>query len=103
MKKTLAILGLSAFLLSHPGYAEESAPAQPAKHHFRKVDGNKDGYVSRDEFIKRAERRFDKTDSNRDGKLSRDESRAAFEQMKARRAEWRAKRKARQGGNETVQ
>ncbi|ESQ79882.1 EF-hand domain-containing protein [Asticcacaulis sp. YBE204] len=43
---------------------------------FEKLDANRDGVVSRDEFRRQADERFDKLDANKDGKLSREEIRA---------------------------
>lgn len=96
MKKSLALVGISALLLASPVFAEDGDHSK----HFNKVDTNADGFVSKDEFMKRADDRFSKTDADKDGKLSKDERKAAWEHMKAKRDEWKAKRAA-GGGTET--
>lgn len=94
MKNTLALLGLSAVLLAFPGYAKDGGEAQSHGSHMERGDGDRDGRLSKDEYLKRAERRFEKTDADKDGQLSKDERKAAFEEMKAKRAEWKAKHKS---------
>ncbi|MDC7682460.1 hypothetical protein PQU92_04185 [Asticcacaulis sp. BYS171W] len=49
---------------------------------FEKLDANRDGVVSREEFRRQADERFDRLDANRDGKLSREEIRAEVEGRK---------------------
>ncbi|MDQ0250546.1 hypothetical protein J2W22_002610 [Sphingomonas kyeonggiensis] len=47
------------------------------------IDLNKDGFVSRDEWMKAAAARFERYDVSKDGKLSREELRfGRFEQMR---------------------
>lgn len=48
----------------------------------RMADTNKDGAVSKDEFMAAATRHFDMADANHDGKLTPDERKAAHEKMR---------------------
>ena len=58
-----------------PPKAEQRAPRQ------NPMDLNKDGFVSKDEWMKAAAARFEKFDVSKDGKLSREEIRfGRFEQ-----------------------
>lgn len=68
---------------------------------FEMADTNKDGTVSREEFMNfrhaSAGKRFDMMDANKDGRLSKEEAAAAkakFKQMmEERRAKWAAEQK----------
>lgn len=46
------------------------------------ADANKDGAVSRDEFLAGHAKHFDMADANKDGKLSPEERKAAHEKMR---------------------
>lgn len=46
------------------------------------ADANKDGAVSRDEFMTMAGQHFDKMDANHDGQLTKEERKAAHDKMK---------------------
>jgi hypothetical protein len=56
---------------------------QARKPHENPIDLNKDGFVSKDEWMKAAAARFEKFDVSKDGKLSREELRfGRFEEMR---------------------
>lgn len=86
--KLAALLAASAFTFGTgaamaapqdkaPPKAEQRAP------HQNPIDLNKDGFVSKDEWMKAAAARFDKFDVSKDGKLSREEMRfGRFEEMR---------------------
>ena len=59
----------------------------------RMADTNGDGSITRAEFDAALEARFAKMDANGDGVVTQDERKAARDAM---RAEWKAKREARQ-------
>lgn len=83
-----------------PPKAEQRAPRE------NPMDLNKDGVVSKDEWMKAAAARFEKFDVSKDGKLSREEIRfGRFEEMRKHRhghggrGEGRGWRRAPQGGH----
>jgi hypothetical protein len=56
------------------------------KPHENPIDLNKDGFVSKDEWMRAAAARFDKFDVSKDGKISREEMRfGRFEEMRKHR------------------
>lgn len=57
------------------------------KHMARMADANKDGAVSRDEFMAAANQRFDRADANKDGQVTREERRASYQAMRQHRHE----------------
>jgi hypothetical protein len=59
---------------------------------FRMADADKDGAVSKAEFVNTALQRFDRLDANHDGTVTRDEAKAARDNM---RQQWQARREAR--------
>jgi hypothetical protein len=86
--KKLVMLTAAALIIS--------APAAFAEHHegkphpkggwLEKLDTDKDGNVTKAEFMAFHEERFAETDTNKDGVISKDEA-------EAKKAEWKAKRK----------
>lgn len=95
MKKMIA-LGLAALVLNVTPAMAETAPAPDKKpdekpyksRMFEENDTDKDGKVSKQEFLIGSEKRFAEIDTNKDGFLTMDE-------MKARRDEMRAKMRER--------
>jgi Ca2+-binding EF-hand superfamily protein len=87
---TIAILALG---LSQLAYADETNGKQGEhmKHGMQDADTNKDGVISRDEFMAAhqamAEKMFDKLDTNHDGKIDQAERDA----MKAKMHEYHEK------------
>ncbi len=49
------------------------------------IDTNKDGAISKDEFMKQGEERFKRMDKNNDGKIDKSERDAMHDQMEQRR------------------
>ena len=106
MKKLITLTAL-AFVFSVPyAVAEDGAqdhskrPGHKMGGMFAEKDLDKDGAVSKSEFLKAAEKRFSTIDSNGDGKITRDESRAHHKKMKDRRHERKEKRQERRDGAE---
>jgi hyperosmotically inducible protein len=65
-----------AVFISPVSYADPDAAATiPLNQEFRKLDANRDGYISRDEAagLRNFAPAFDEADENRDGRLDRDE------------------------------
>lgn len=56
-----------------------------AMHMIKMADTNKDGTVTRDEFMAMSGQHFDKMDANHDGKLTKQERKAAHAKMKSMR------------------
>lgn len=86
--KLAALLAASAFTFgagAAMAAAQDHAPPQAEQRasHQNPIDLNKDGFVSRDEWMKAAAARFDRFDVSKDGKLSREEMRfGRFEEMR---------------------
>ena len=83
------LVAITAVAHAEPAAAPASAPA------IKQVDVNKDGAVSKDEFLQRAEKGFNKADADGDGKLTRDERKALREERRENRQE---RREHRHGG-----
>jgi len=85
MRHTLVFLSLAAVL---PGLsqAQEQGQAQqdPAQAFIQRFDQDKDGKVSRDEFLKPAAEQFKYMDRNGDGAISMEESQTMAEELKKR-------------------
>lgn len=87
MKKILMLTAAVFALQSLPAMAQDGATKDGKKHDFfAKVDANKDGVISKDEFLKssqeRAEKKFSQMDANGDGKVTKEESKAHHDAMK---------------------
>jgi Ca2+-binding EF-hand superfamily protein len=67
----------------------QQPPQDPAQAFIRNFDTDKDGKVSKAEFLKPAEAQFDKMDRNGDGFIAADEARAAAEEQRRRMEQMR--------------
>jgi hypothetical protein len=78
MKKFLVAAAFGATLLAAPAFAQDTPPPPGAgMAMLDKLDTNKDGAISKDEFNADVATRFAKLDTNSDGKISADERAAA--------------------------
>lgn len=68
---------------------------RPPKPYLSTFDANKDGRVSRKEYLERRRQKFDEIDLNHDGVISREEARAAKVKLLERREERKAEARAR--------
>lgn len=103
-KPVLAALALCLF--ASPVLAEGHEGQGPGGHkgprgpeHFmEKVDANKDGKVSKEEWNAKGDAMFNESDTNKDGFISKEEAQAfhekRMEKWKAKKAEWKAKQEA---------
>jgi Ca2+-binding EF-hand superfamily protein len=71
-----AAVALSA--AAHPGHPGHGGPGGGAMmmmlhEHLEALDANKDGFITRDEFLAHPSQMFDKLDANHDGRVSKDE------------------------------
>src|SRR5689334_1259476 len=80
------LLAGSSLALAHGPDGEcGGGPGKQAR--FEELDANKDGTVTKDEFLKGHAAHFDQADTNKDGKLTQEERAAAHEaRMKERMA-----------------
>lgn len=86
MKKIMFFSLLALVLAANPVSAQDRpAGAMPM---FEKNDTNKDGVISKEEYMKSQEEHFAKLDKNGDGSISKDE-------MNAVKKKWAEKRKER--------
>lgn len=78
MKKSLVAAALGATLLAAPAFAQD-APAAPKRGAamLDRLDTDKDGAISRDEYNADIAARFAKADTDKDGKLTQAERDAA--------------------------
>jgi Ca2+-binding EF-hand superfamily protein len=82
------LLAGSSVALAHGPGGECHGGGAGKGQHFTEMDANKDGAVSKDEFVQKHAARFDQADTNKDGKLTQEERSAAHEaRMKQRMAE----------------
>lgn len=85
--KKLLMFSAAVLAMTSPAMAEEGKDGKPHHQGFiEKFDTDKDGAISKAEFMSAHEVRFAEMDTNGDGKISKEES-------DAKRAEWREQRK----------
>jgi hypothetical protein len=85
--KKLMMLTAAALVISAPAaFAEPDGKPHHKGDMLEKIDTDKDGAVSKAEFLAFHEERFKEIDANGDGKISKEEG-------EAKKAEWKAKRK----------
>lgn len=103
MKKFLLLTSAFLALQSLPVLAEEGATApggdkgKPPHDFFMEQDTNKDGFISKSEFLKMGEKKFAEIDTNKDGKISQEEQKAHREKMRDKMREHRKDMKERRG------
>lgn len=100
MKKILMLTAAIMALQALPALAGEKDGHKGGKHMniFEIQDADKDGFVTKEEFMKFSEARFAESDSDKDGKVSKQEVKAQREKWEAKRKEMRAeKAKAKEG------
>lgn len=92
MKKILLLTAAVLAIQALPALAEDGGQHKGGKgmHVFELQDADKDGAVSKEEFMKFNEGRFAEIDANGDGKVTKEEVKAHHEAM---RAKWEAKKK----------
>ncbi|ADU13467.1 EF-hand domain-containing protein [Asticcacaulis excentricus] len=87
MKKTPLLIASALFLLPAAAMAQTDGqtpspggwgnsgpgPRMTPDERFARMDTNKDGFITRDEFKGRRPEAFDMMDANKDGKLTKDE------------------------------
>ncbi|MCE7886872.1 MAG: hypothetical protein DYH13_05120 [Alphaproteobacteria bacterium PRO2] len=91
--KKLLMFSAAALALSAPAFAEEGKDGKP--HHqnmMEKLDTDKNGSVTKAEFLAFHEQRFAEMDTNSDGTISKEE-------FDAKKAEWKEKRKGMHKGD----
>ena len=96
MKKILIVLPL----LSAPAFAQQAPPQQMPdlnKMFFEQFDTDKDGRVSKAEFLKPTEAQFDHMDRNKDGVLDPAEVKAFNTEMTQRMEEMQRRMMQQQG------
>jgi hypothetical protein len=100
MNKSTSVALLSAVLFATPVLAMDHEG--PGGHHAKmmeKFDADKDGKISKAEHMAIAEHHFTEADANGDGFITKEEKKAMHEKMKAKRAEWKAKKEAGEAAN----
>lgn len=80
MKKRIIAFLVATIALSTASSA--LANHEHGKEMWDKCDTNKDGFISRDEFMKSKDEHFKKADKNGDGKLSEEEHKEMMKEMK---------------------
>ena len=114
--KTALLTCFAALMVTAmPVYAEDSGDSAQMEQRTPKADLNKDGKVTKDEFVKAAEKRaserFDKMDTDNSGDISRKEAvtgrkeahkemKERAEKAKERASERKEKREAFEAGDE---
>ena len=99
MNRTALVLFAPLTLAVSPAYALDGSagqdqPSTSAKK-TPKADIDKDGAISKSEWLARSEKRFGETDKNADGKVTREEMKANREKRREKWKENKAKREQR--------
>ena len=91
MKKILMLTAAVFAFQALPALAEDGTKhgGKKGEHFFEKVDTDKDGKISEAESLALAKERFKSMDGNSDGFVTKEEATAHHE---AKRAEWKKKR-----------
>ena len=78
MKHIILTIGMLIAFGGFEAYAQDSSTPEDAKHTSKRetLDTDKDGKISRAEYLARAAKRFEHVDSNNDGFLSKEEMRS---------------------------
>jgi len=102
MKKLILLTAVSAFAIGNAAFAGHHEDGEKGKHHkgnwmFEKNDTNKDGVISKDEFIANATERFSKMDTDDDGNITKEEAKKHKGEMKEKHKEMRKKHKETKG------
>ncbi len=102
MKKTLSALTLMLAFAAGSALAADANTTTPVKggtppmmhggeHHFKELDTNGDGFISKAEWTAKGDKMFAEIDANHDGKISPEEMKAyhdaKFAEMEKHRAE----------------
>lgn len=90
MRKSILAAGVAALAVLTAGaaIAQQQAP-QPGQHRPARADADRDGRISRAEFVDARVARLTALDTNRDGSVSAEERQAAGQARRAERAETR--------------
>jgi hypothetical protein len=88
----LALSMLVPAAAAFAGHHEHGEMGEDHKSKAYKVDTNKDGMVSKDEFMAAHEKRFEKIDADSDGALSREELKASMKMRKEHMMQMKEKR-----------
>ena len=92
-RKTVTVL---AALFATAAMAQGQAPQQdPGQAFVQNFDANKDGKVSKEEFLQPAQAQFKHMDRNGDGFISLDEARAAAEERRRQMEQMRQQQQQR--------
>jgi Ca2+-binding EF-hand superfamily protein len=86
---TIAVLALSA-----PAAMAEHGGDHKGGRMLEKLDADKDGSISKAEFMTEAEQRFAEIDKDSSGSITKEEVEAKAAEWKAKRAEMKAKKEA---------
>lgn len=104
--KKLLMLSAAALVLGAPFAFAEDTPMEESSHErphrgdmMEKIDTDKDGAISKNEFISFHEERFKEIDKNADGKITQDEREASKAEWRKKIKDLREKRRAKQGEN----
>jgi len=96
----LAGASIAAVAFAHPGHDGAAGGPPPMmlmlQHHLDGMDANKDGFITKDEFLSHPAAMFDRLDANHDGRISKDELAA----MKAMHGEHRVCKVQKDGDKE---
>lgn len=100
MKKLLLLSTLGVFVAMpamaghHEGPDGKKGPRHEKmlEHMFEKDDLDKDGAISKEEFVKSSEERFTNMDADADGKVTKEEAKKHHEEKRAKWKEMKEKR-----------
>lgn len=95
MKKLLLFSAAAFFITAPEAFAEhggEHKGGPKGAKMFERMDTDKDGFVTKEEFMAEHEKHFAETDADADGKLTQDEVSKKMEEL---RAKWKAEKEAR--------
>lgn len=94
--KKLLLFSAAALCMTAPEafaeHGEEHKGGPKGARMFEKMDTDKDGFVTKEEFMTEHEKHFTETDANADGKLTQEEVKTKMEEL---RAKWKAEKEAR--------
>lgn len=92
VNKILVLSAAALMFQAVPAFADPGHKGDHGAKMFEKLDTNKDGVISEEEFLNKSKERFAAMDADGNGSVTQEEAKAAHEKMREKRKEHKAKK-----------